>query len=148
MEIYYSFNSVRHIISINLGNLLGLDIPLEIIGQAAQSLDEKIAAGQLRGGLAYGFAQDLHIHVTTHNSDLDSTSPGTIAMQAALEACLKALRHAQDIGLTSDGGNQTILEESTDEVFCDIVDPDWVAIEYTWPGTGHFTVLMALRRLF
>lgn len=97
-----------HIISINLGNLLGLDIPLEIIDQAAQSLDEKIAAGQLRGGLTYGFAQDLHIHVTTHNSDLDSTSPGTVAMQAALEAGLKALRHAQDIGLASDEITKTL----------------------------------------
>ena len=93
-----------HIISLDLGNLLGLDLPSEVIAQAAQSLDETMAQGQLRGALAYGFAQDLHIHISTNNSDFagnDGSDSGVIALQAALEAGLESLHKAQETGLGS-----------------------------------------------
>ena len=93
-----------HIISLDLGSLLGLDLPPDLIAEAGQSLDEAVAQGQLRGGLAYGFAQDLHLHISTSNSDLDSANtfdPGVVALQAALEAGLKSLQKAREMGLKS-----------------------------------------------
>ncbi|MEE8348248.1 MAG: fructose 1,6-bisphosphatase [Acidobacteriota bacterium] len=93
-----------HIISLDLGSLLGLDLPAEIIAQAAESLEAKRSQGQLRGALTYSFAQDLHIHISTSNSDFaeeDGSDPETAALQAALEAGLKSLQKARDMGLGS-----------------------------------------------
>jgi len=93
-----------HIISLDLGRLLGLSLPSEVIAQASQSLDAKLSEGRLRGALAFGFAQDLHIHISTSNSDFagdDSSDPGVAALQTALEAGLECLRKAQEIGLGS-----------------------------------------------
>jgi fructose 1,6-bisphosphate aldolase/phosphatase len=93
-----------HIISLDLGSLLSLDLPLEIIDLVSQSLDKKVSQGKLRGALAYGFAEDLHIHISTSNSDFagpDTSNPGVVALQAALEAGLEALQKAQEMDLGS-----------------------------------------------
>ncbi len=93
-----------YIISLDLGSLLSLDLPPEIIGFAGQSLDKKVSQGEFRGALAYGFAGDLHIHISTNNSDFagpDSSDPAVAALQAALEAGLESLRKAQEMGLDS-----------------------------------------------
>ena len=58
------------IISLNLGNFVGGELPSQIIDVAREVLDQKVQAGQLRGALVQGFGRDLHIHLSTHNNNL------------------------------------------------------------------------------
>ena len=95
-----------HIISLDLGSLLNLELPSELMARARQWLEQRIQEGQLRGALVYGFAQDLHIHISTGNADFakdDSPDedPFTVASQTALQAGLEALQEAQEMGLGS-----------------------------------------------
>ncbi|MDA2935400.1 fructose 1,6-bisphosphatase [Acidobacteria bacterium AH-259-D05] len=93
-----------HIISLDLGSLLNLELPSGVVARARQSLDQKIEQKQLRGALVYGFARDLHIHLSTSNTDLSEQDsppedPSTVASQAALQAGLEALEEARKLGL-------------------------------------------------
>ena len=89
------------IISLDLGNFVGGELPSQIIDVAREVLDQKVQTGQLRGALVQGFGRDLHIHLSTHNGDLEQTDSLIVASQAALAAALKALEEAQAMGLAS-----------------------------------------------
>jgi fructose 1,6-bisphosphatase len=89
------------IISLDLGSFVGGELPSQIVDVAREVLDLKITEGQLRGAFVQGFGQDLHMHLSTYNEDLQQTDSRTVTSQAALAAALKALEKARAMGLGS-----------------------------------------------
>src|SRR6516165_8472817 len=89
-----------HIISANLGQILGPYLPEAVVEAARASLARPEVARYLRGAWVMAFGDDLHFHLTIFAHDLPaSKSSANFALQAAKEAACAALARGCDLGL-------------------------------------------------
>jgi fructose 1,6-bisphosphate aldolase/phosphatase len=89
-----------HLVSANLGRLLGPRLPESVVQAARDQLQETEQTHRLRGFWVTAFGDDLNLHVTTHNGDFSSKEDaGTVAFVAARAAALAALTRGLDLGL-------------------------------------------------
>lgn len=114
-----SAQSTISIVSLQLGQYINGDIPNAAAETARNELNLRVDQGVLRGVWVERFAKDLHLHISTHNSDFlnnDShwTDPLEEAQEAALKAGLKALEKAIELKATQPGA-EFILDLSRSE---------------------------------
>src|SRR5262245_37210385 len=89
-----------HIVSINLGRLLGPYIPEPVVEAARASLHRATSARRLRGAWVTAFGDDLHLHLTTFAGDFPAGEPpGRFVSDVAVEAGVAALVKGRDVGL-------------------------------------------------
>ena len=89
-----------HIISANLGRILGPYLPEAVVEAARASLARPEVARYLRGAWVMAFGDDLHFHLSIFANDLPaSKSSANFALQAAKEAACAALARGRDLGL-------------------------------------------------
>ena len=122
MENRPSTQSNVIIASIDLGSLLGGDIPIGVIQVADQFLRDKVDNGTLKGAWTNIFGGDLHLHITTYNGDFfDGNSyrdnPSTCAAELARKAATETLKKAHEMGLYQpDDGTSIIDMDPEDQV--------------------------------
>src|SRR5947209_15604959 len=89
-----------HLISANLGRLLGPRLPEAVVEAARAQLQKPEVARRLRGAWITSFGDDLHLHLTTCHRDFTSAEEaGTVTFAAARQAALAALTRGLDLGL-------------------------------------------------
>jgi fructose 1,6-bisphosphate aldolase/phosphatase len=89
-----------HIISANLGRLLGPALPEPVVEAARASLRRPEVARRLRGAWVMAFGDDLHLHLTTFAGDFPAgESPQGPTLRAAREAAVEALARGRQLGL-------------------------------------------------
>ncbi len=89
-----------HVVSANLGRLLGPHLPEAVVEAARVSLRRPEVAKRLRGAWVMAFGDDLHMHLTTHGPDFPSgEAPQGFAARAAKEAAVAALAKGRELGL-------------------------------------------------
>src|SRR5262245_46531352 len=76
-----------HLVSANLGRLIGPSIPDPVVEAARASLRRPEVARRLRGAWVMAFGDDLHLHLTTFAGDFPAGEPPqAFAVRAAREA--------------------------------------------------------------
>lgn len=89
-----------HLISANLGRLLGPHLPGPVVQAAREHLQQPEVARRLRGAWVIAFGDDLHLHLTTCDGEFaPGEDPGAVAAAAARKAALAALTRGLDLGL-------------------------------------------------
>jgi fructose 1,6-bisphosphate aldolase/phosphatase len=89
-----------HVMSANLGRLLGPHLPEAVVEAARSSLRRPEVAKRLRGAWVMVFGDDLHLHLTTFVNDLSpGIAPRAFALQAAKDAATAALARGRELGL-------------------------------------------------
>src|SRR5262249_37184298 len=89
-----------HIVSANLGRLLGPSLPEAVVQAARDHLRSNDKAGRLRGVWAAVFGDDLHLHLTTCNDDFKAgETPAAFVGALALGAARAALACGTKLGL-------------------------------------------------
>jgi fructose 1,6-bisphosphatase len=91
--------STIHVISANLGRLLGPHLPEQIVQAARDFLRGPEPAEHLRGSWVMIFGDDLHLHLTTCNGVPTGQDPATFAAKMAKGAALAALARGLEMGL-------------------------------------------------
>jgi fructose 1,6-bisphosphate aldolase/phosphatase len=94
--------STIHILSANLGRLLGPYLPEQVVQAAREFLRGPEPAARLRGAWLMVFGDDLHMHLTTFNGDFQpGEDVAAFAITMAKGAALAALARGIDMGLGS-----------------------------------------------
>src|SRR5262245_9755270 len=88
-----------HLVSANLGRLLGPYLPETVAAAARASLRRTEVARRLRGSWVLSIGDDLHLHLTTAASDFPDSDPAAFAARAAWEAAAAALVRGRELGL-------------------------------------------------
>src|SRR5262249_52331250 len=89
-----------HLVSANLGRLLGPHIPAAVVKAGRSCLGRGLPAKRLRGAWVMAFGDDLHIHLVTCNQNFSGgEDPRAFAAKVAREAALAALGHGREMGL-------------------------------------------------
>ena len=88
-----------HIISANLGRLLGPYLPEAVVEAARVSLRKPETTRRLRGAWVATFGDDLHLHLTTNVADHPDGPAAAFAAGAAKEAAAAALARGYELGL-------------------------------------------------
>jgi fructose 1,6-bisphosphate aldolase/phosphatase len=92
-------SSEIHILSANLGRLLGPYLPEPVVDAARASLRRPDVARRLRGAWVMSLGDDLHLHLTTAATDFRDGNPAAFAARAAREAAVAALLRGREMGL-------------------------------------------------
>jgi fructose 1,6-bisphosphate aldolase/phosphatase len=91
-----------HLVSANLGHLLGPHLPEKVVQAARDYLRSNDPAQHLRGAWVTAFGDDLHLHLTTYDGDFPSgKEAGTFVAALAKGAALTALARGLEMGLGS-----------------------------------------------
>jgi fructose 1,6-bisphosphate aldolase/phosphatase len=91
-----------HVVSANLGRLLGPHLPEPVVEAARASLRRPEVAKRLRGAWVMAFGDDLHLHLTTHPAGLPpGEPPQALALRVARDAVVAALVRGRELGLRS-----------------------------------------------
>jgi fructose 1,6-bisphosphate aldolase/phosphatase len=89
-----------HVVSANLGRLLGPHLPEAVVEAARASLRRPEVAKRLRGAWVMAFGDDLHLHLTTYSGGWPpGEPPPAFARRAAKDAAVAALVKSRDLGL-------------------------------------------------
>src|SRR5262245_42369010 len=89
-----------HIVSANLGRLIGPSMPEAVVEAARASLRRPEVARRLRGAWVMAFGDDLHLHLTTFADGFPAgESPQAFAARAAREAAVEAVARGRQLGL-------------------------------------------------
>jgi fructose 1,6-bisphosphate aldolase/phosphatase len=89
-----------HLISANLGRLLGPHVPAPVVDAAREFLRQNDPAGRLRGAWGMAFGDDLHLHLTTFNGDFPpAEDPAAFAAALGMGAAQAALAKGSEMGL-------------------------------------------------
>jgi fructose 1,6-bisphosphate aldolase/phosphatase len=133
-----------HILSANLGRLLGPHIPEAVVGAAREHLQRNDSAGRLRGAWVTAFGDDLHLHLTTYSGDFAaSEDPAAFAAALGKGAALAALARGFELGLESPGlpAKPALLSPEKREAALDIRQLDY---PFTERGAEPIFVAKAL----
>jgi fructose 1,6-bisphosphate aldolase/phosphatase len=96
--------STIHLISANLGRLLGPALPEEVVEAARAHLRQHDPSRRLRGAWVTAFGDDLHLHLTTYNGDFEGgEDPAAFAGKLGEGAAVAALSRGLELGLGRPG---------------------------------------------
>src|SRR5262245_23760137 len=94
--------STIHVISANLGRLLGPYLPEQVVQSARDFLRRRESTQRLRGAWLAVFGDDLHLHLTTFQGDFKPGEDSAVfAVKMAKGAALAALARGIEMGLGS-----------------------------------------------
>jgi fructose 1,6-bisphosphate aldolase/phosphatase len=94
--------STIHVISANLGRLLGPYLPEQVVQSARDFLRGRESTQRLRGAWLAVFGDDLHLHLTTFQGDFNPSEDSAVfAVKMAKGAALAALARGIEMGLGS-----------------------------------------------
>src|SRR5260370_37518699 len=92
--------STIHIVSANLGALLGPALPGPVLEAAREHLRTQDANQRLRGAWVRDFGEDLHLHLSTFGGDFGGgQDPSAFALDLARGAVRAALACGLQMGL-------------------------------------------------
>jgi fructose 1,6-bisphosphate aldolase/phosphatase len=135
--------STIYIVSANLARWLGPGIPEPVVEAARAYFRSGDIPRRLRGAWIMAFGDDLHLHLTTSNSDFPHEDPALHAIRLAKGAALAALAKGFEMGLGAPAKAQKPLGR-TDRELEEALDLRSLLFPFTERGAEPIFVTKAL----